>query len=104
MADPEEDTLPPPPPPAPLILDQAEARRAEKHFLETGLPPLSQGLGDRAPLLPLLISRSGSGTNVPSLFFSAKFQMESAFAFKYGIQRVKNVSAALFLRTSVTVT
>ena len=99
MADPREDT------PAPLILDQAEARRAEKHFLETGLPPLSQGLGDRAPLLPLLISRSGSGTNVPSLFFfSAKFQMESAFAFKYGIQPVKNVSAALFLRTSVNVT
>ena len=29
----------PPPPPHPLFLDQTEAPRAEKLFLETGLPP-----------------------------------------------------------------
>ena len=33
---------------APLFFDQTEARRAEKGFLETPPPPLSQGLDDRA--------------------------------------------------------
>ena len=35
----------------PLLLDQTEARRAKKIFLETTPPPrhLSQGLDDRAP-------------------------------------------------------
>ena len=41
--------------PAPrLILDQNEARRAEKHFFEPALPPLSEGLDDRPPLPPTL--------------------------------------------------
>ena len=35
--------------PPPIYLDQTEARKAEKKFLETG-PPLSQGLDDRHPL------------------------------------------------------
>ena len=44
----------PPPLPSPLLLDQTEARRAEKNFLETSPPfplphPLSKGLDDRAP-------------------------------------------------------
>ena len=43
----------------PLFLDQTEARRAEKYFLETGSPSLSQGLDDRPPPLT---SRSGSST------------------------------------------
>ena len=34
---------------APLILDQTEARWAEKIFFETALPRLSQGLDDRPP-------------------------------------------------------
>ena len=33
----------------PLFLDQNEARRAEKIFLEACPHPLSQGLDDRAP-------------------------------------------------------
>ena len=37
--------------PPPLFLDQTEARRAEKIFGETTLPPLSKGLDDRAPPL-----------------------------------------------------
>ena len=54
-------------PPNPLVLDQTEARRAEKFFFGDRLPPpLSRGLDDRPPTL---ISRSGSGTGVlPSLF------------------------------------
>ena len=44
---------------SPLFLDQTEARRAKKKFLETRPHPLSQGLDDRDPLL---ISKSGSGT------------------------------------------
>ena len=39
-----------PAPPPPLVLDQTEAQRAEKNFLETpSPPPLSKGLDDRAP-------------------------------------------------------
>ena len=39
--------------PPPLILDQTEARRAEKNFFETAPPPpFSKGLG-AAPLLSL---------------------------------------------------
>ena len=44
-----------PAPPPPLVLDQTEAQRAEKNFLETPFPapppppPLSKGLDDRAP-------------------------------------------------------
>ena len=41
----------------PLFLDQTEARRVEKNFLETAAP-LSQGLDDRTP--PSLIWKSGS--------------------------------------------
>ena len=42
--------------PAPrLILDQNEARRAEKHFFEPALPPLSEGLDDRPPSPPLYL-------------------------------------------------
>ena len=46
MADPEGR------PPTPLFLDETEAQRAEKKFLETGPsspppPPLSKGLDDR---------------------------------------------------------
>ena len=33
---------------APLVLDQTEAREAEKMFLESS-PPLSKGLDDRPP-------------------------------------------------------
>ena len=36
----------------PLFLDQTEARRVEKNFFETAAP-LSQGLDDRPPPLPL---------------------------------------------------
>ena len=36
----------------PLFLDQTEARRVEKNFFETAAP-LSQGLYDRPPPLPL---------------------------------------------------
>ena len=43
-----------------LFLDQTEARRAEKSFLETSPLPLSKGLDDHPP--PPLISRSGYGT------------------------------------------
>ena len=50
------------PPPPPLHLDQTEASRAEKRFLESG-PPLSQGLGDRSLSSPL-ISRFGSVTEL----------------------------------------
>ena len=39
----------------PVFLDQTEARRAEKKFLET-TPPLSQGLGDPPPPSPLPLS------------------------------------------------
>ena len=49
VADPGE--APPPPPPPPFILEQTEAQRAEKIFLETGCPHLSKGLDDRAPPL-----------------------------------------------------
>ena len=42
-----------------LFLDQTEARRAEKSFLETSPLPLSKGLDDHPPPL---ISRSGYGT------------------------------------------
>ena len=38
--------------PPPLILDQTEARRAEKDFFETAPPPFSKGLG-ATPLLSL---------------------------------------------------
>ena len=52
------------PGPAPrpsLVLDQTEARRAEKVFLETANhTPLSRGLDDQAPTT--LISRSGAST------------------------------------------
>ena len=37
---------------APLLLDQTEARRAKKVFLETALPLLSEGLDDRYPPPP----------------------------------------------------
>ena len=46
------------PPSPPLFLERTEARRAVKHFLETGSPHLS-GLDDWAPPF---ISRSGSVT------------------------------------------
>ena len=42
----------------PLFVDQTEAQRAKKLFLETAPPPLSKGLDERSPL----ISSSGSGT------------------------------------------
>ena len=45
--DPGEGLLPP------LILDQTEARRAQKNFSETG-PLLSKGLDDRLPPSPYL--------------------------------------------------
>ena len=45
----------------PLVLDQTEARRAEKEFLETA-PTLPKGLDDCPP--PPLISRSGPGADV----------------------------------------
>ena len=48
MADPGEG---PGGPTTPLLLDQTEARRAEKKILETG-PPLSQDLDDPPPPLP----------------------------------------------------
>ena len=51
VADPGEG--PGEPAPTPLFLDQNEARRAEKKFLETA-PPLSQGLDDRPPSPPYL--------------------------------------------------
>ena len=54
MADPGEG---PGGPGLPLVLDQTEARRAEKIFLEDR-PPLSKGLDDQPPL----ISWSWSGT------------------------------------------
>ena len=41
----------PPPPSPPFVLDQIEARRAEKKFFFRPHPNLSQGLDDRA--LPL---------------------------------------------------
>ena len=44
----------------PLFLVQTEARRAEKCFLETPPPALSNGLDDRPPLS----LRSGSGTGI----------------------------------------
>ena len=50
MADPGEGPGGPAPP---LVLDQTEAQRAEKMFLETPSPPpppLSKGLDDRAPM------------------------------------------------------
>ena len=47
-------------PPPPLFLDQTEARRATRIFLDTYLvPPISKGVVDPPPRL---ISRSGSGT------------------------------------------
>ena len=57
-------------PPSPLFLDQTEAWKAEKKIGGNRLPSssnLSKGLDDRppplpSPLLPFLISRSGSGT------------------------------------------
>ena len=55
-------------PGTPLFLDQTEAERVEKYFLETGSPSLSQGLDDQPPPL---ISRSGFGTALcgdPRLF------------------------------------
>ena len=43
------------PAPPPLFLDQAEARRAKKNFLETTPPPrLSRDLDDRPPPSPPL--------------------------------------------------
>ena len=42
---------PPPPPPPPLFLDQTEARRAQKIFLRSPRPALSQGLEERGALL-----------------------------------------------------
>ena len=62
MADQEHG---PKPPPTPLLLDQTEAQRAEKIFLETAPPPLSQGLDDRSPL----IWRSRSATEVSGRCF-----------------------------------
>ena len=47
--------------PPPLFLDQTEAQRAGKIFLETFPPRLSKGLDDRPTPSPL-ISRYGSGT------------------------------------------
>jgi len=48
-------------PASPLFLDQTEARRAEKMFLETAHPPTPyHRVWMTGP--PLLISRSGSGT------------------------------------------
>ena len=47
VADPGEGPGGPSPPP--LVLDQTEARRAQKNFLEAALPTLSQGLDDRPP-------------------------------------------------------
>ena len=38
---------PSPPPPPPLFLDQTEARRAQKIFLRSPRPALSQGLEER---------------------------------------------------------
>ena len=49
MADPGEG--PSLPPPLPLFLDQTKAGRAKNFFGETGPPPISQGLDDRAPPL-----------------------------------------------------
>ena len=57
MADPGEGPATPPP-----FLDQTEARRAEKIFLETSPPHLSQDLNDPPPPQPPLIGRSGSAT------------------------------------------
>ena len=51
MADPGEGPGGPASPPT-FVLDQTEAQRAEKNFLETPSPPpppLSKGLDDRAP-------------------------------------------------------
>ena len=56
-------------PGTPLFLDQTEAQRAEKYFLETGSPSLPQGLDDQPP--PLIL-RSGSSTALcgdPRLFW-----------------------------------
>ena len=47
VADPGEGPGDPSPPP--LFFDQTEARRAQKNFLETAPPTLSQGLDDRPP-------------------------------------------------------
>ena len=50
VADPGEGPGPPPPPL--LFLDQSEARKVEKGFLETRAPPyLGEGLDDRPPTL-----------------------------------------------------
>ena len=59
VADPGEGPAPPL-----LFLDQSEARKVEKSFLETRPPPpyLREGLDDRSPL----ISRSVSGTALVS--------------------------------------
>ena len=50
MEDPGEGPWDPPPP---LFLDQSEARRAEKNFLQIAPPPLSKGLDDHHPPPPL---------------------------------------------------
>ena len=52
MEDPGEGPWDPPPP---LFLDQSEARRAEKNFLQIALPPLSKGLDDHHPPPPLYL-------------------------------------------------
>lgn len=50
----------------PLFLDRTETRRAEKFFLETTpIPALSKSLDD---LASLLLSRSGSGTDIDFFF------------------------------------
>ena len=52
-------------PPPPLFLDETEAQKAENIFFQTTpLPPLSQVLDDRAPL----IWRSGSATALNRLY------------------------------------
>ena len=66
MEDPGEGPWDPPPP---LFLDQSEARRAEKNFLQIAPPPFLRVWMTTTPPPPL-ISRSGSGTvvNMKSYF------------------------------------
>ena len=59
VADPGEGPGGPVPP---LFLDQAEAKRAEKIFLETDQPPPPPTAYLRVWMIPTSLSRSGSAT------------------------------------------